>query len=275
MAEIRNRAAVLGSPIAHSLSPVLHRAAYRALGLDDWHYDRFECDETGLAAFLEGLDSSWRGLSLTMPLKRAVLPLLDTVTPLAEQVGGANTVVLRDGARHGDNTDVYGIVAALREAGVTAPGSAAIIGGGATAAVAALRELGLDKAVIWVREVARAGGVLAAAKRLGVAIEVRTLDRFDPDAELVISTLPAGAADPLAPRLAGVPAVLDVVYAPWPTALARAVAARGGTVVGGLAMLLHQAVRQVELMTGRADVPVEAMRAAGEAELARRSAAES
>src|SRR5690606_20931011 len=150
-------------------------------------------------------------------------------------------------------------------------------GGGATAAsaVAALRELGLDKAVIWVREVARAGGVLAAAKRLGVAIEVRTLDRFDPDAELVISTLPAGAADPLAPRLAGVPAVLDVVYAPWPTALARAVAARGGTVVGGLAMLLHQAVRQVELMTGRADVPVEAMRAAGEAELARRSAAES
>ena len=277
MAEIRNRAAVLGSPIAHSLSPVLHRAAYRALGLDDWHYDRFECDETGLAAFLEGLDASWRGLSLTMPLKRAVLPLLDTVTPLAEQVGGANTVVLRDGARHGDNTDVYGIVAALREAGVTAPGSAAIIGGGATAAsaVAALRELGLDKAVIWVREVARAGGVLAAAKRLGVAIEVRTLDRFDPDAELVISTLPAGAADPLAPRLAGVPAVLDVVYAPWPTALARAVAARGGTVVGGLAMLLHQAVRQVELMTGRADVPVEAMRAAGEAELARRSAAES
>ena len=276
-AEIRHRAAVLGSPIAHSLSPVLHRAAYRELGLTDWHYDRFECDETGLAAFLEGLDDTWAGLSLTMPLKKAVLPLLDTVSPLAERVGGANTVVLRDGRRHGDNTDVYGIVAALREAGVGAPGSAVILGGGATAAsaVAALRELGLDKAVIWVREVARAGGVLAAAKRLGVAIEVRTLDRFDPDAELVISTLPAGAADPLAPRLAGVPAVLDVVYAPWPTALARAVAARGGTVVGGLAMLLHQAVRQVELMTGRADVPVEAMRAAGEAELARRSAAES
>ncbi len=277
MGGIRYRAAVLGSPIAHSLSPVLHRAAYAALGLTDWHYDRFECDETGLAAFLEGLDASWRGLSLTMPLKRAVLPLLDTVTPLAEQVGGANTVVLRDGARHGDNTDVYGIVAALREAGVTAPGSAAVIGGGATAAsaVAALRELGLDKTVIAVRNVARAGGVVEAARRLGVGIEVRTLDRFEPDAELVISTLPAGAADPLAPRLAGVPALLDVVYAPWPTVLGRTVAEHGGTVVGGLAMLLHQAVRQVELMTGRTDVPVEAMRAAGEAELARRAAAES
>jgi Shikimate 5-dehydrogenase len=272
--EIRHRAAVLGSPIAHSLSPVLHRAAYRELGLTDWHYDRFECDETGLAAFLDGLDDTWAGLSLTMPLKRAVLPLLDTVSPLAEQVGGANTVVLRDGRRHGDNTDVYGIVAALREAGAGSPGSAAIIGGGATAAsaVAALRELGLDKAVVAVRDTARAAGVVQTARRLGVALDVRTLDGFTPDAELVISTLPAGAADPLAPRLAHVPALFDVVYAPWPTAAATAVAEAGGVVIGGLAMLLHQAVRQVELMTGRTDVPVAAMRAAGEAELARRAA---
>lgn len=266
---IRRRAAVLGKPIAHSLSPALHTAAYRALGLTDWHYGRFECDETGLAAFLDGLDDSWAGLSLTMPLKKAVLPLLDTVSPLAEQVGGANTVVLRDGRRHGHNTDVYGIVAALREAGVAAPGSAAIIGGGATAAsaVAALRELGLDKAVVAVRDPARAAGVVQVARRLEVGLDVRTLDRFTPDVELVISTLPAGAADPLAPRLAGVPAVFDVVYAPWPTVLGRTVARAGGVVVGGLAMLLHQAVRQVELMTGRTDVPVEAMRAAGEAAL--------
>jgi shikimate dehydrogenase len=209
-----------------------------------------------------------------MPLKKAVLPLLDTVSPLAEQVGGANTVVLRDGRRHGDNTDVYGIVAALREACVGAPGSAVILGGGATAAsaVAALRDLGLDKAVVAVRDPARAAGVVQTARRLGVAIDVRTLDGFTPDAELVVSTLPAGAADPLAPRLARVPALFDVVYAPWPTAAATAVAEAGGVVIGGLAMLLHQAVRQVELMTGRADVPVAAMRAAGEAELARRAA---
>jgi len=267
------RAAVLGSPVAHSLSPVLHRAAYDALGLTGWRYDRFEVAEDGLAGFLDGLDGSWAGLSLTMPLKKAVLPLLDEVSPLAAEVGGANTVVLRDGARLGDNTDVYGIVAALREAGVRAPGSAAILGGGATAAsaAAALRELGLDKADVVVRDPARTGDLLDAARRLGVGLSVRTFDGYVPDAELVICTLPSGAADAFAPRLAGVPALLDVVYAPWPTVLGRTVAEAGGVVVGGLAMLLHQAVRQVELMTGRADVPVEAMRAAGEAELARRA----
>ncbi|GAB3899596.1 hypothetical protein GCM10027612_59790 [Microbispora bryophytorum subsp. camponoti] len=115
------RAAVLGSPIAHSLSPVLHRAAYAAMGLADWRYDAIECAEDGLADLVGGCGPQWAGLSLTMPLKRAVLPLLDTVSDLAVAVGGANTVVFRDGARHGENTDVYGIVQALAEAGVPPP----------------------------------------------------------------------------------------------------------------------------------------------------------
>ncbi|WP_188188171.1 shikimate dehydrogenase [Nonomuraea sp. SYSU D8015] len=280
------RAAVLGSPIAHSLSPYLHRAAYQAMGLDGWSYEAFECDEARLPGLLgelapvrgQGAEDAdaWAGLSLTMPLKRAVLPLLDTVSELAVEVGGANTVVFRDGRRHGDNTDVHGIEQALAEAGVPAPRSATVLGGGATAAstLAALRNLGLFSATLLVRDPARAGGTVEVAERLGVALAVETFDKLDvlTRVDLVVSTLPSGAADAFADRLAGVPALFDVVYSPWPTRAAAAVQAAGGTVVGGFAMLLHQAVRQVELMTGRTDVPVEAMRTAGQAEILRRAA---
>ncbi|MEV0231518.1 shikimate dehydrogenase [Nonomuraea sp. NPDC050786] len=279
------RAAVMGSPIGHSLSPYLHRAAYQAMGLDGWSYEAFECDEARLPGLLDELvpvrgkqagdEDAWAGLSLTMPLKRAVLPLLDTVSELALEVGGANTVVFRDGQRHGHNTDIYGIEQALAEAGVPAPRSATVLGGGATAAsaLAALRNLGLFSATLLVRDPARAGETVEVAERLGVALAVETFDKLDAltRVDLVVSTLPGGAADVFADRLARVPALFDVVYSPWPTSAAAAVRAAGGTVVGGFSMLLHQAVRQVELMTGRTDVPVEAMRAAGEAELARRS----
>ncbi|HEY9523204.1 MAG TPA: shikimate dehydrogenase, partial [Thermopolyspora sp.] len=198
------RAAVLGSPVAHSLSPVLHRAAYHALGLDSWRYDAVECDEAALPGFVGGLDTTWAGLSLTMPLKRAVLPLLAAASPLVAETGGANTVVFGDEGPYGHNTDVYGIVEALREAGVTRVGAATILGGGATAAsaLAALRELGLDKVAVVVRDPARTGGLLGAAGRLGIAVAVRTFDRPAFDTELVISTLPSGAADPFADRLA-------------------------------------------------------------------------
>ncbi|MEV4258880.1 hypothetical protein AB0J52_37460, partial [Spirillospora sp. NPDC049652] len=126
------RAAVLGSPVAHSLSPVLHRAAYAGLGLDGWSYDAFEVGEDALEGFLAGLDGSWRGLSLTMPLKRVALSLADSVSELAAKVGGANTLVLRDGRRAADNTDVHGIVTALREAELDGAASALVLGGGAT-----------------------------------------------------------------------------------------------------------------------------------------------
>lgn len=263
------RAAVLGSPIAHSLSPALHRAAYAELGLD-WRYEAIECDTDRLASVLDG---PWSGLSLTMPLKRAVLPLLDEASGLAHAVGGANTVVYDRGRRMGFNTDVYGIVTALAEVGVRAPGSAVVLGGGATAcsALAALRDLGLHKATVVVRDPTRAAEAVAAAGRLGVGAEVRTLAEPFIDADLVISTLPADAADPYAADIAGsTGALLDVVYAPWPTAAAEAVRASGGTVVSGLAMLVFQAARQVTLMTGVEEVPVEAMRRAALAEVARR-----
>ncbi len=270
------KAAVLGSPIAHSLSPALHRAAYAALGLGDWTYTAIECDEAGLPAVLAA--PGWAGLSLTMPLKRAVLPLLDRTEPLAVEAGGANTVVFEGGARLGYNTDVPGMVAALAEAGVTAPAGAAILGAGATAcaALAALRETGLRSAVVLVRNRARAGDLLAAAGRLGMAVELRPFDSEVRDGDLLISTVPAGAADFYAERARnhrlGFSAVLDVVYHPWPTPLAQAAARSGAVVVSGFDLLLHQAARQVELMTGIKPAPLDEMRAAGQAELARRAA---
>ena len=277
------RAAVLGSPIAHSLSPVLHTAAYAALGLDGWTYTAIECDEAGLPGLIASLDSAppgrrWAGLSLTMPLKRAVLPLLDRTEPLALQIGGANTVVFAGGQRHGYNTDVPGMVAALAEAGVTSPAGATILGAGATAcaALGALRETGLATAVVQVRDQARAGDLLAAARRLGLAVELRPFGRPVRDGDLLISTVPAGAADFYAERAvdprARPSAVLDVVYHPWPTPLAAAAARSGVTVVSGFDLLLHQAARQVELITRREPAPLEAMRAAGRSELARRAA---
>ncbi|NYE46546.1 shikimate dehydrogenase [Spinactinospora alkalitolerans] len=273
------RAAVLGSPIAHSLSPVLHSAAYAELGIArEWSYERFECEEAGLAAFLDGCDESWAGLSLTMPLKRLALSLADEVEEPAAAVGGANTMVFRGGRRHAYNTDVAGIVAALREAGVHAVRSAVILGAGATAAsaLAAVRELGATEpgaVTALARYLGRTAELAEAAERMSAAIGFAPLSEIDThlDVDLVVSTVPAGAADAYAPAVAASrAAVFDVVYAHWPTALARAVTAAGGTVVGGFPMLLHQAGAQVELMTGRAPAPVAAMRAAGEAELARR-----
>lgn len=271
------RAAVLGSPIAHSLSPVLHTAAYAALGLDGWAYAAIECDEARLPALLASCDRQWAGLSLTMPLKRAVLPLLDRTEPLAAEVGGANTVVFEGGERHGYNTDVPGMVAALAEAGVTAPSGATILGAGATAcaALAALREVGLTSVVALVRDRARAAGLLAAAGRLGMAVDLRPFDSEVRSGDLLVSTVPAGAADFYAERAQdprpGPSAVLDVVYDPWPTPLAQAAAKSGAIVVSGFDLLLHQAAGQVELMTGIKPAPLEHMRTAGQTELARRT----
>jgi shikimate dehydrogenase len=272
------RAAVLGSPIANSLSPVLHTAAYAALDFGDWTYSAIECDEAGLPGLLASCDRDWAGLSVTMPLKRAVLSLLDRTEPLALEVGGANTIVFEGGERHGYNTDVSGMVTALAEAGVIAPSSATILGAGATAcaALAALRETGLTSAAVLARDRARVGDLLAAADRLGMVVDLRPFDSGVRGGDLLISTVPAGAADFYAERTRlirpGPSAVLDVVYHPWPTPLAQAIARSGAAVVSGFDLLLHQASRQVELMTGVKPAPLDQMRAAGHAELARRAA---
>lgn len=271
----RTRAAVLGSPIRHSLSPVLHNAAYGVLGLD-WTYDAHEVAEDGLAAFLARLGGAelpgtWAGLSLTMPLKRAAIPLCAELDDVARVTNAANTLTFGDGGVSGANTDVPGMVSALAAAGVTSVERAAVLGGGATAAaaVAALAQICTGPVEVFVRTPERAAELLPVAAHYG--LELRVSPWADAGlalpAPLVIATTPSGAADALAEAVPGVPAALfDVLYDPWPTPLAAAWAAAGGTVLGGLDLLVHQAVLQVELMTRQVvDRPavVSAMLAAG------------
>jgi len=270
----RRGAVVLGSPIAHSLSPVLHQAAYDALGLTDWTYRAIECTEPELSATLTALDAEgMAGASLTMPLKRAVLPLLTRVDRLAADVGAANTVVFGGvaGEWWGANTDVPGMVTALRAAGVDRPASVSVLGGGATAAsaIAAAADLDLRQVTVVARRPEATTELVDVGRRLLVDVDVQPWQRVAEamSADIVVSTVPAGAADGLVAAVPGRPGLLfDVVYAPWPTALAASWHGAGGSVIGGLELLVAQAAGQVHLMTGR-EAPVEAMRAAGEAAL--------
>lgn len=272
------RAGVLGSPISHSLSPVLHRAAYAQLGLD-WRYDAIEVTEEALAGFIAGCGPEWAGLSLTMPLKRAVLPLLDRASDLVGVVGAANTIVFGPAGIEGHNTDVVGIVDALRECGAQ-PGPALILGGGATAAsaLAALAAFGCGEVAVAARRPEAVVDLEGLAAAVGVRLAARDWPSVDaiPDrgrASVVVCAVPGSAAAGLAARVPAEPgALLDVSYDPWPPPLVEAWRSAGGAAVAGDVMLLHQAVAQVELMTGIRP-PVEPMRAALRNEIDRRSAA--
>jgi len=261
------RAAVLGHPIAHSLSPVLHLAAYRALGLA-WEYDRIDMTGDRLASFVGGLDASWVGLSLTMPLKEDVLPLLDEADDVVLATRAANTVVLSGGRRIGANTDVEGIVRTLADAGAGdgAVGTATVLGGGATArsALAALARIGATQVVAYVRRPEAGADLRRTGDALGLTVGLETWDDavHGLTASVVVSTVPRGAADHLATSVPTAPGtLLDVVYDLWPTPLAAAWRDAGGAVASGLDLLLHQAVEQVRLMTGRTP-PLDVLRAA-------------
>ena len=257
------RAAVLGSPVAHSLSPVLHGAAYDALGLTGWTYERVECDAAALPGLVGGLDASWVGLSVTMPGKRAALEVATSASTRARRLGVANTLVRARDGWAADCTDVDGVAGALRAAGVAAPASEAVLlgaGGTASAAVGALADLGTEAVTVVVREPGRAADTLAVARAYGMGERAVRFDEVaDGDlarATALVSTTPAGAVDEaLADRLVGAlppgAVVLDAVYHPWPTPLAAAAARRGLAVATGLDMLLHQAFGQVEQFTGR------------------------
>ena len=250
------RAAVLGSPVAHSRSPDLHLAAYRALGLHDWTYDRIECTAEQLPAVVGGFGPEWVGVSVTMPGKFAALRFADESSQRARQVGSANTLVRTDRGWRADNTDIDGVAGALGH--LPDLRRAVVLGSGGTApaAVAGLARCGVAEVAV----LARDPGKAAVLVELGLALGLRA--RFvdiNGDgtraavaaADVLVSTIPAAAAAAYTETLAAVPVLLDAIYDPWPTPLAAAVLDRGGQVVSGLQMLLHQAFSQVEQFTGR------------------------
>jgi len=262
------KAAVLGSPVAHSRSPQLHLAAYRALGLDDWTYQRIECTADELPSVVSGFGPEWVGLSVTMPGKFAALRVADERTRRAELVGSANTLVRTPGGWRADNTDVDGVAGAITASTPRRLRRAVVLGSGGTApaAVVALAGLGVTSITVAARNRDRAVRLVELGSGLGVGTEFRAvtepgLQATADSCDVLVSTIPAEAGAELADTLAAVPLLLDAIYDPWPTPLARTVEARGGEVISGLQMLLHQAFSQVEQFTGR-PAPREQMAAA-------------
>jgi shikimate dehydrogenase len=261
------RAAVLGSPIAHSKSPQLHLAAYRALGLDDWTYERIECGAEELAGVVGGFGPEWVGVSVTMPGKFAALRFADERAQRAALVGSANTLVRTTRGWRADNTDIDGVSGAVG----SASGRALVCGSGGTApaAVVGLAELGVPGITVVARDPEKAARLVDLGTRVGVATRFCGLDSGEladqvATAEVLVSTIPADVAARYADTFAAIPVLLDAVYDPWPTPLATAVTAAGGRVISGLQMLLHQAFAQVEQFTGL-PAPREAMTCALEA----------
>ncbi|MEU8301002.1 shikimate dehydrogenase [Micromonospora sp. NPDC048909] len=264
----RRRAAVLGKPIAHSLSPVIHNAGYAAAGLTGWSYTRIECAESELPGLVAGLGPEWAGLSVTMPGKEAALAVADAASPVATAVGAANTLVRRpDGSWYADNTDVAGMVDVLTAAGVRPGVTVTVLGAGGTAraALAAAAQLEARTVTVVARRTAAVDELRPVARVLGLPmagapwVDAAELCRAD----VVVSTVPKGVADPFAGTVGWRPetVLFDALYDPWPTPLAAAAQAAGCRIVSGLDLLLAQAVGQFEQFTG-VRAPCEAMAAA-------------
>jgi shikimate dehydrogenase len=261
---------VCGKPIGHSLSPVIHNAGFEAAGLTGWAYTAIECAETELPDLVDGLGPEWAGLSLTMPLKETGLRLAAEASPTASAAGAANTLVRRpDGAWHADNTDVAGMVRVLREAGphFRTP-QLTVLGGGGTAraALVAAAQLAAQTVTLVTRRPSARDELAPVADLLGLRLVGRdwtgAAGAFD--ADVVISTVPKGAADHLAGAVAWRPGsvLFDAIYDPWPTPLAADAMAHDIAVVSGLDLLLAQALSQFEQFTGVRPAPEAAMRAA-------------
>ncbi len=275
------RCAVLGDPVDHSLSPVLHRAAYDALGLVGWTYEAVRVPAGTLAELLRALDPSWRGLSLTMPLKRELLGLAGEVTDRARLAGAANTLVLGPDVAEGglaDNTDLPGAAAAVRERWAGAVDDVVVLGGGATAASTALAlvDEGATRVRVLARSPQRAAETVDAVRAHPAAprVEALALPTQPVRADVVVSTVPAAAQTPELLALLDAPVLFEVLYDPWPTPLARVAQERDVVLVGGLDLLVHQAALQVALFTAphtTRPAPLAVMREAGERALAQRA----
>lgn len=255
---ITKKLSVLGSPIEHSKSPLIHAAAYSVLGLD-WIYERNEVRKGGLRGFIEGLDDSWLGLSLTMPLKEEAAKFATWVDKAAEATGAVNTLVRSESGWNGYNTDVFGIVQAVHQANLGELNRVLIIGSGATATSAAvsIRQLAPNSLVLIQARNQKTRDKLAGfCKDLGLKTKkVGSLKRAINKADLVIATLPGGALNEDAAKLSKwrgfkpTGAVLDVAYQPWPSSFAQLWLDQNRPIISGLEMLLWQAIAQIRIFT--------------------------
>jgi shikimate dehydrogenase len=263
------RAAVLGKPIGHSLSPVIHSAGFAASGLLTWSYTAIECAEAEMPELVSGMGPEWAGLSVTMPLKETALAIADAASPVATATGAANTLVHRpDGSWYADNTDVPGMIRVLTDMGIVRAPGVTVLGGGGTAraALAAAAHLGTTEVTV----VTRRREALSEMEPAAAALQVRLIgvDWADAastfDTDTVISTVPKGAADELAATVMWRPGsvLFDAIYDPWPTPLAQAAAANGARIASGLDLLLAQALGQFEQFTGVVPAPEGPMREA-------------
>jgi shikimate dehydrogenase len=263
--------AVLGDPIEHSLSPALHRAGFAAAGVT-FTYEAVRVRSGDLAGFLETLDDTWCGLSLTMPLKREVMGLADVVMPTAQLAGAANTLLREAGGTLiVDNTDVPGAVAAIEEKWAKPINTAVIWGGGATACslVLAVAELGCREFTLHVRDTSRVAETLAIVEKYPEPLTVTVGHLGDKvDADLLVSTIPALPQESLIDRIQRAALVFEVIYHPWPTPLARFASTEA--LISGLDLLAHQAALQFEMFTGH-EAPLDMMRDAGQAALSARN----
>lgn len=244
------KAAVLGSPIAHSLSPMLHMTAYSTLGIEG-EYTAIDVKSDQLRSFLLSLDSSWTGFSLTMPLKEEVLQLADEVDHLAKSIQSANTLIRSAQGWRAITTDVKGFQGALHAHGVDEFTKVLIIGSGATAraAASAVDQVNREIQVIH-RNHEREGAMRKAAPHS--SIEFFPWHSSLPVADLTINTTPAGVADHFASQITTSPSGLffEALYNPWPTTMINHWRKNGGDVIDGLDLLIYQGIEQIELMTG-------------------------
>lgn len=246
------KAAVLGSPISHSLSPLLHTLAYGELGVDG-EYSRIDMKADGLINFLSNLEESWSGFSLTMPLKEEVLNFTCDVSDLSLRINSANTLT-RDGKDwKATTTDVSGLTHALAAAGINATGHVLIIGGGATArsAIAACDGVA-DRITIMNRSLSRVEAIKQSAIKSEIGFVSLSDFQLLEVADLIISTTPAGVTDHLIVNFPTKPAgvFFDVLYNPWPTPALAAWERAGGQIVDGLELLIHQAIDQISIFSG-------------------------
>jgi len=249
---VTSKFGVVGSPIGHSKSPALHRAAIATLGVDA-SYGLTDVTASELESYLKGLDDSWKGLSLTMPLKQAVRPLLSHQCHLSTLTGSVNTIVRRPGGWHGFNTDVWGATTAIRERLGGEFGRAILLGAGATAAslIVSMHDLGVESLDIVIRDSGKTNDIQELARRLGIEATVVTFGQKIDSAPLIVSTLPASAELPAnAMDSLNADFLFDVVYDPWPSALGQEWDDRGLESLNGLSMLLWQAVRQARVFYG-------------------------